>query len=51
VNGYIKYDDFIEAYEHCTADKHDCLTIINNSMSASGTRVFKNWGTELLITN
>lgn len=50
VNGFIKYDEFIEAYEYATANKHDCLTIINNSMSASGSRIFKNWDKELLFT-
>jgi hypothetical protein len=49
ISGFIKYDDFIEAYEYATKDKHDCLTIINNSMGSSGTRIFKNWNTELFV--
>jgi hypothetical protein len=49
ISGFVKYDDFIEAYEHATEQKHDCLTIINNSMGASNTKLFKNWGTELIV--
>ena len=48
VSGFVKYDDFIELYEHATEDRHDCLTIINNSMDKKGTRFYKNWSVELI---
>ena len=51
VSGFVKYDDFLEAYDYATQEKHDCLTIINNSMGGSGTRLFKNWSTELIVGN
>jgi|688.fasta_scaffold212258_2 hypothetical protein len=51
ISGFVKYDDFLEAYEHSTQEKHNCLTIINNSMGGSGTRIFKNWATELIVKN
>jgi hypothetical protein len=48
VSGFVKYDDFVELYEHATEDRHDCLTIINNSMDKKGTKFFKNWSVELI---
>jgi hypothetical protein len=51
ISGFIKKDDFIEAYEYATKDKHDALIIINNSMGNSGTRIFKNWNKELIISH
>ena len=49
ISGYVKIDKFIELYEHATVEKNSFLTIINNSMSGSGTRFYKGWNTELLI--
>jgi hypothetical protein len=49
ISGFIKKDDFIEAYEWATKEKNDALIIINNSMSSSGTKLFRNWDKELLI--
>lgn len=51
MSGYIKYEQFINLYEHGTANKNDALIIINNSMSASGTKYYKNWDIELTITD
>ena len=51
ISGFIKKDDFIEAYEWATKEKNDALIIINNSMSSSGTKLFRNWDKELLITH
>jgi hypothetical protein len=51
ISGYVKLDDFIELYEYSTQERNDALVIINNSMSKSGTRFYKNFGTELLITH
>ena len=51
MSGYINYEQFINLYEHATQEKNDALIIINNSMSASGTRYFKNWDIELTINN
>ena len=50
LSGYISYDNFKELYEHSTADAHDCLTIINNSLDKSGTSFYKNWDTKLELT-
>ena len=49
ISGYVKLDEFIELYEHATIEKNSCLVIINNSMSGSGTKFYKNWNTELFI--
>lgn len=48
ISGYVKLDDFIELYEHATEQRNDCLTIINNSMSKTGAKFYKNWNVELL---
>lgn len=49
ISGYVKIDKFIELYEHATVEKNSFLTIINNSMSGSGTRFYKGWNIEMLI--
>lgn len=49
ISGYIKYDQFIQLYEHATQDKNDALIVINNSMSKNGTSYYMNWDKELFI--
>lgn len=51
ISGFIKQNDFIEAYEHATKEKNDALIIINNSMGSSATKLFRNWDKELLISH
>jgi hypothetical protein len=51
ISGYVNLDNFLQLYQYATQQRNDCLTIINNSMSATGTRFFKNWDKELIITN
>lgn len=49
ISGFVSLEDFIELYEHATDEKNDCLTLINNSMSKTGIKFFKNWNTELIV--
>jgi len=49
ISGFVTIEDFIELYEHATDEKNDCLTLINNSMSKTGVRFFKNWNIELFV--
>jgi hypothetical protein len=49
ISGFVTIEDFIELYEHATDEKNDCLTLINNSMSKTGIRFFKNWNVELFV--
>ena len=51
ISGFVKLDDFITLYEYATQERNDCLTIINNSMQATGSRFFRNWDKELILTN
>lgn len=49
ISGYIKYDQFIQLYEHATQEKNDALIVINNTMSKNGTSYYMNWDKELFI--
>lgn len=49
ISGYIKYEDFIELYEHSTNDAHDALIIMNNSLDKTGTSFYKNWDKKLIL--
>jgi hypothetical protein len=51
ISGFVKLDDFITLYEYATQERNDCLTIINNSMQGTGSRFFRNWDKELILTN
>jgi uncharacterized protein YktA (UPF0223 family) len=50
ISGYLTMEQFIELYEHATEERNDCLTIINNSMSKTGIRCYRNWNIELIFT-
>lgn len=49
LSGYMTYEHFKEAYEHSTADNHDALVIINNSMDGKGLQIRRNWDKEILL--
>jgi hypothetical protein len=49
ISGFVSLEDFIELYEHATEEKNDCLTVVNNSMSKTGCKFYKNWNLELCV--